>query len=227
MLRREDVDRRRAEGSHRAVATHPGAAAAAMLIFMLSLGGIPPTAGFMGKLWLFGAAIDAGYVGLAVIGVAEQRAVALLLPARRRVHVVARARGRGPGAQHLAGAWRRVDRRCCGHDRVRRLSSAAVRGRPGVGVDARRRAGTRATIANGRSVITEEPVGLHGRQLPDDWRAEHRRPLVRLRHSHRVRLRVYLDTWLGTGPWLLLIFTVFGLVAGITNVYRTAGRFLK
>jgi len=44
-------------------------AAFAMLIFMLSLGGIPPTAGFMGKFWLFGAAIDAGYYWLAVIGV--------------------------------------------------------------------------------------------------------------------------------------------------------------
>ena len=40
-----------------------------MLLFMLSLGGIPPTAGFMGKFWLFGAAIEAGYVWLAVIGV--------------------------------------------------------------------------------------------------------------------------------------------------------------
>ena len=44
-------------------------AAFAMLLFMLSLGGIPPTAGFMGKFWLFGAAIEAGYVRLAVIGV--------------------------------------------------------------------------------------------------------------------------------------------------------------
>src|SRR3954471_13124702 len=44
-------------------------AAFAMLLFMLSLGGIPPTAGFMGKFWLFGAAIDSGYVWLAVIGV--------------------------------------------------------------------------------------------------------------------------------------------------------------
>ncbi len=44
-------------------------AAFAMLLFMLSLGGIPPTAGFMGKFWLFSAAIDAGYYGLAVIGV--------------------------------------------------------------------------------------------------------------------------------------------------------------
>jgi NADH-quinone oxidoreductase subunit N len=44
-------------------------AAFAMLLFMLSLGGIPPTAGFMGKFWLFSAAIEAGYVWLAVIGV--------------------------------------------------------------------------------------------------------------------------------------------------------------
>jgi NADH-quinone oxidoreductase subunit N len=44
-------------------------AAVAMLIFMLSLGGIPPTAGFMGKFWLFSAAIDANYVWLAVLGV--------------------------------------------------------------------------------------------------------------------------------------------------------------
>ena len=44
-------------------------AAFAMLIFMLSLGGIPPTAGFMGKLWLFSAAIEAHYYWLAVIGV--------------------------------------------------------------------------------------------------------------------------------------------------------------
>ncbi len=43
--------------------------AIAMLVFMLSLGGIPPTAGFMGKVWVFGAAIDAGFVSLAVIGV--------------------------------------------------------------------------------------------------------------------------------------------------------------
>ncbi len=44
-------------------------AAFAMLLFMLSLGGIPPTAGFMGKFWLFSAAIDAHYYWLAIIGV--------------------------------------------------------------------------------------------------------------------------------------------------------------
>ncbi|TMA38526.1 MAG: NADH-quinone oxidoreductase subunit N [Deltaproteobacteria bacterium] len=40
-----------------------------MAVFMLSLAGIPPTAGFAGKFYLFSAAVDAGYVGLAVIGV--------------------------------------------------------------------------------------------------------------------------------------------------------------
>ena len=40
-----------------------------MLVFMLSLGGIPPTAGFMGKFWIFSAAIDSGFIWLAVVGV--------------------------------------------------------------------------------------------------------------------------------------------------------------
>jgi NADH-quinone oxidoreductase subunit N len=43
----------------------------AMAVFMLSLAGMPPTAGFAGKFYLFSAAIDAGYVGLALIGVAN------------------------------------------------------------------------------------------------------------------------------------------------------------
>ena len=41
----------------------------AMTVFMLSLAGMPPTVGFAGKLALFSAAVDAGYVGLALIGV--------------------------------------------------------------------------------------------------------------------------------------------------------------
>ena len=43
--------------------------ALAMAIFMLSLGGIPPTIGFMGKLLIFRSAIDAGLVGLSIVGV--------------------------------------------------------------------------------------------------------------------------------------------------------------
>ena len=41
----------------------------AMTLFMLSLGGIPPTAGFMGKIFVFGVALKAGLTGLVVIGV--------------------------------------------------------------------------------------------------------------------------------------------------------------
>jgi NADH-quinone oxidoreductase subunit N len=47
---------------------HP-AAAGLMLLFMLALAGIPPTAGFMGKLYLFGAAVQAGYIKLVIIAV--------------------------------------------------------------------------------------------------------------------------------------------------------------
>ncbi|MGH7821411.1 MAG: NADH-quinone oxidoreductase subunit N [Candidatus Binatia bacterium] len=43
--------------------------AMAMATFMLSLAGVPPLVGFAGKFYLFGAAVEAGYVGLAVIGV--------------------------------------------------------------------------------------------------------------------------------------------------------------
>lgn len=68
MMRRQDVIGDELKDLSGLYFTHP-AAAFAMLIFMLSLGGIPPTAGFMGKLWLFSAAIEANYFWLAVIGV--------------------------------------------------------------------------------------------------------------------------------------------------------------
>ncbi len=45
------------------------ALAACMALFMFSLAGIPPTAGFMGKLYIFSAALEGHYPVLAVIGV--------------------------------------------------------------------------------------------------------------------------------------------------------------
>jgi NADH-quinone oxidoreductase subunit N len=45
------------------------ALAAAMLVFMLSLIGFPPTLGLVGKFYLFRAAIAGGFTGLAIIGV--------------------------------------------------------------------------------------------------------------------------------------------------------------
>jgi NADH-quinone oxidoreductase subunit N len=41
----------------------------AMAVFLLSLAGIPPTAGFVGKLYIFTAAVGAQLYGLAVLGV--------------------------------------------------------------------------------------------------------------------------------------------------------------
>jgi NADH-quinone oxidoreductase subunit N len=44
-------------------------AAAALSLSLISLAGIPLTGGFIGKFYLFSAAIRNGYIGLAVIGV--------------------------------------------------------------------------------------------------------------------------------------------------------------
>jgi NADH-quinone oxidoreductase subunit N len=45
------------------------ALAALMTVCLLSLGGLPPTAGFIGKWYIFNAAVSAGYYWLAIIGV--------------------------------------------------------------------------------------------------------------------------------------------------------------
>jgi len=50
------------------------ALAGLLTLFLVSLGGIPPTAGFVGKFYLFSAAIKNGYIWLAVIGVLNSAA---------------------------------------------------------------------------------------------------------------------------------------------------------
>lgn len=47
---------------------HPGLGLA-MTLFMISLAGLPPTAGFFGKFYIFSGAVEAGLVSLAIIGV--------------------------------------------------------------------------------------------------------------------------------------------------------------
>ncbi len=49
-------------------ASRPGLALA-MALFMLSLTGLPPTVGFIGKFYVFRATLEAGQAGLALIGV--------------------------------------------------------------------------------------------------------------------------------------------------------------
>lgn len=48
--------------------------AVAMSLFLFSLAGMPPTAGFIGKFYLFSGAIQQGYIWLAIIGVLNSAA---------------------------------------------------------------------------------------------------------------------------------------------------------
>lgn len=61
----QDADIRAADGLYQ----RKPLAAVAMAIFMLSLAGIPPLAGFFGKLYLFNAAVQSGWTWLALAGV--------------------------------------------------------------------------------------------------------------------------------------------------------------
>lgn len=65
----------KSEGRGLAISDYAGlgrkypALAAAMTVFMLSLIGLPPTLGLVGKFYLFRSVIEGGFVGLAIIGV--------------------------------------------------------------------------------------------------------------------------------------------------------------
>jgi NADH-quinone oxidoreductase subunit N len=74
----------------------------AMAAFMLSLAGIPPTVGFLGKLILFRAAVDAGLVGLTIIAVLSSAAGAYYY---LRVVVYMYMRPVPEGAQALERSW--------------------------------------------------------------------------------------------------------------------------
>ncbi len=67
-LRRKDVIGEHIDDMSGLYFKHP-VAAVLILIFLLSLAGIPPTAGFIGKYYLFAAAIETGHNLLAVIAV--------------------------------------------------------------------------------------------------------------------------------------------------------------
>jgi NADH-quinone oxidoreductase subunit N len=56
-------------GDMAGLASRRPALAAALTVFLVSLTGVPVSAGFVGKFYLFGAAVRAGYVELAVVGV--------------------------------------------------------------------------------------------------------------------------------------------------------------
>lgn len=66
LLRREGIDGDRVD-DFAGMARRSPYLATAMIIFLLSLGGIPATAGFIGKWWLFSAIIKSGYGWLALV----------------------------------------------------------------------------------------------------------------------------------------------------------------
>lgn len=66
MLRKDGIEGEEIEDFTGLAKRHP-LAALLMLIFMVSLAGIPPTAGFIGKFYIFMSAVEAGLTWLAVV----------------------------------------------------------------------------------------------------------------------------------------------------------------
>ena len=56
-------------GDYAGLAQRAPLLAGMMLVFLLALTGIPPTGGFVGKFYLFAAAVEAGWTSVAVVGV--------------------------------------------------------------------------------------------------------------------------------------------------------------
>jgi hypothetical protein len=200
MLRRKDVIGDELKDLSGLYFARTRGAAIAMLIFMLSLGGIPPTAGFMGKLWIFGAAIDAGYVWLAVIGVLNS-AVSLYY----YVRVVA--------ACFMWIVFGVYPRALFEFAEASRRRSAPSR--------------TSGYDSGWNPRIPGREAQGAGRQHAAGGGAQHRRVLVRPRHRPRRRLRPVPDAPVRRRPLGVLRLLLFGLAAGVLNVYRTAGKFLK
>jgi NADH-quinone oxidoreductase subunit N len=78
---------------------HPGLALL-LTLFLLALIGMPPTAGFVGKFYLFGAAMRQGFVGLAVIAVLNS-----VLAAYYYLRLVVYMYMREPEGPEVRAAW--------------------------------------------------------------------------------------------------------------------------
>ena len=85
---------------------HP-AIALSMTIFLLSLAGMPPLAGFMGKFYILSAAIEAKFYWLAVIGVLNS-AVAAYYYLRVIMHMYFRESAGEPGRPDFSPAYAAV-----------------------------------------------------------------------------------------------------------------------
>jgi NADH-quinone oxidoreductase subunit N len=77
--------------------SHP-AVAALLTVSLLSLGGLPPTGGVIGKWYIFSAAVSAGYYGLAIVGMLTSVVSVFFY---LRVVVMMYMADRGPAAEPL------------------------------------------------------------------------------------------------------------------------------
>jgi NADH dehydrogenase subunit N (EC 1.6.5.3) len=115
----------------------------ALTVFMLSLGGIPPTAGFMGKVYVFGTALQAGLVPLVIIGVLNS-VVSIFYYLRVTVALYMGGAGRRAGGCDLDRA---------GGDRA----GAGARAHAVVGRAGRRPPGPGAALGPGAAVGASPP----------------------------------------------------------------------
>ncbi len=80
------------------------AAGAAMVVFLISLVGIPPLGGFVGKFLLFGAAMDAGLIWLAVVAILNS-VLSLGVYLRIIVPMYRRPKGAAAPATLIGAVW--------------------------------------------------------------------------------------------------------------------------
>ena len=118
-----------------------------MLLFLLSLAGIPPAAGFLGKYYIFLSLIESGHYGLASLGVLYSLFGLYYYLKIANCHVDARPDGNWTAARQPRNALRGGSNGA-GDDRDRSLSRAIYSRRELV-------AGDRAIAACGGSVEVE------------------------------------------------------------------------
>ena len=101
--------------------------AGTMLVFLLSLAGIPATGGFIGKLFVFGAAIQVRFIALAVVGILNS-AIAVFYYFNVIRYMFFTPARRGCDAHFRADRHQRRTGDCAGHDPVHRTVSTAISG---------------------------------------------------------------------------------------------------
>jgi len=82
--------------------TRPGLAGL-MTVFLLSLGGFPPTAGFIGKWYIFSAVVQEGHYWLAIVGVLTS-VISVFFYLRIVVMMYMTEEGALPARPHISGA---------------------------------------------------------------------------------------------------------------------------